>query len=428
MSPQPAHRPIGFRPGEIAALLNPGVISQHAEEAAFLWSLRNRAAGEAHYGLQDLAALDRRVEAHLVGLRAAGSMGWTQCLAALERESPGEVFAVGVLAFGTGDRDRMRQALFAGCVSPQLERGLISALGWLSQETVWPWLQLLLGSKAPEHQAIGLAACTLHRHDPGTALTTALRAEDVNLRARALRAAGTLKRHDLLDALREHLIDREPAVAFWAAWACVLLGGRDAVAHLIPFAASAGPFRIRALQLCLRVMPVSDARSWISALASRGESPGLTAVASGILGDPASVPWLIQKMESPVLARLAGEAFSNITGLDLARHDLVLKDAPEAVEPDEVMALDHETNLQWPSAKLVASWWESNHASFRAGHRYLCGKPLDRASATAVLLNGRQRQRAAAALELACADPRQVYVDVRERGDRQHRRLSQWIS
>jgi len=47
------------------------IVSQHAEEAAFLWLLRSNATGAAHYSLKDLAKLDGRVEAHLDGLRVA---------------------------------------------------------------------------------------------------------------------------------------------------------------------------------------------------------------------------------------------------------------------------------------------------------------------------------------------------------------------
>lgn len=51
------------------------IVSQHAEEAAFLWLLRDRAVYAPHYSLADLSELDDRVEAHLDGLRIAGDAG-----------------------------------------------------------------------------------------------------------------------------------------------------------------------------------------------------------------------------------------------------------------------------------------------------------------------------------------------------------------
>jgi hypothetical protein len=54
----------------------PTIIEQHAEEAAFLWLLRDAAVRAPHYSLKNLADLDNRVEAHLDGLRIAGLEGW----------------------------------------------------------------------------------------------------------------------------------------------------------------------------------------------------------------------------------------------------------------------------------------------------------------------------------------------------------------
>src|SRR6266545_7759308 len=98
MSLRALQRPIGFAPSEISTLVNNNVIVQHAEETAFLWTLRRRAIGEPHYALKDLAALDDRVEAHLDGLRIAGAGGWEICKANLVNEGAGEVFAVAGLA------------------------------------------------------------------------------------------------------------------------------------------------------------------------------------------------------------------------------------------------------------------------------------------------------------------------------------------
>lgn len=73
------------------------IVSQHAEEAAFLWLLRSNAVSAPHYSLKDLAKLDGRVEAHLDGLRVAGEPGWELCKAGLGNEENGEVFAASVM-------------------------------------------------------------------------------------------------------------------------------------------------------------------------------------------------------------------------------------------------------------------------------------------------------------------------------------------
>jgi len=429
----PLGRPISFLPGDIAALIHDEVVAQHVEEAAFLWTLRHRAADDAHYRLDDLAALDRRVEAHLSGLRAAGDVGWNMCRTALEDAGPGQVFAMGVLAFDAGDRRRMHDALLAACASPGLRCGLVAALGWLPYARIAPWLQLLLASKASEHRWIGISAAAAHRHDPGRVLPDALEADDAFVRARALRAAGELKRVDLAAQIHAHLRDEDPAARFWAAWSAVLLlRDRAAVEALKQATEAADAFSIPALQLVLRVMPAADAKAWIRTLTTRSEQPRLTISATGTFGDPAAVPWLIEQMKRPELARLAGEAFSQITGADLAYLDLD-QDPPaplaQAVPGDDgLVPLDNDTNLPWPDPFKVVRWWKRNRAGFSAGSRYLCGQAVHPSTLATVLLKGRQRQRAAAALEWACTGPAQAFVEIRERGDRQKQRLSQWIS
>src|SRR5436309_2753626 len=108
------------------------VVSQHAEEAAFLWLLRDTAVGAPHYKLWELAKLDDRVEAHINGLRVAGKPGWEITQTALvDIGEAGEVFAAGVLAFESGVPERIQQVIEVGTATLEAARGLISALGWL---------------------------------------------------------------------------------------------------------------------------------------------------------------------------------------------------------------------------------------------------------------------------------------------------------
>jgi uncharacterized protein (TIGR02270 family) len=413
-------------------MVNRDVIAQHAEEAAFLWAQRRRAVGEPHYSLRDLAALDRRVEARLSALRAAGDAGWEFCKAGLIYGGPAEVFSVAVLAFGAGNRDRMREALGAGCASSKLHPGLVSALGWLDYAAVSEWLRRLVEAKGAVHRTVGIAGCAIHREDPGVALGSAVDDADPVLRARALRCVGEIKRRDLLEPVRNHLQDENGACRFWAAWTATLLGSPAGVPILMDFVEENGAYAERALRLALRAVELADSRRWVSSLAREPRLSRLIVISAGTIGDPVSVPWLITKMESPQLARLAGEAFTMITGVDLDYQDLSQVEPPGTggsnALADAVSPLDYESNLAWPCAPLVAKWWGKRQQSFSDGTRYLGGKPLTRQSAIEVLVGGKQRQRAAAALELALLNPEDMLFEVRSRGSRQQDRLEKSIS
>jgi len=49
MSEAARQRPIWFSPEEISNLVNEDIVHQHAEEAAFLWILRDRVVGVPQY-------------------------------------------------------------------------------------------------------------------------------------------------------------------------------------------------------------------------------------------------------------------------------------------------------------------------------------------------------------------------------------------
>ena len=144
-----------------------------------------------------LAELDRRVEAHVDGLCIAGEAGWEICKEQLAWEEPGEVFAAAVLAFEIGREEYINEVLETGTQSLELACGVISALGWLTNEQAQPHIQTLYTSDDPTRQRIGIAATAVHRHDLGERLNEAICASEPIVRARALRAVGELGRSDL---------------------------------------------------------------------------------------------------------------------------------------------------------------------------------------------------------------------------------------
>ena len=100
-------------------LVIPAVLSRHAEEAAFLWLLRDRAVARPQYTLDTLAELDQRVEAHLDGLRVAGEIGAHLTNDQfLEFPEPGEAFTAALLALEVASADTIQVLFEAAEVSP----------------------------------------------------------------------------------------------------------------------------------------------------------------------------------------------------------------------------------------------------------------------------------------------------------------------
>ena len=380
------------------------IVDQHAEEAAFLWLLRDQAVDAPHYDRQDLARLEERVEAHLDGLRVAGEAGRRTALAMLEANpEPGELFAASVLALEAADRQHLAPLLELAEAEPEARRGLLGAIGWVPTATLRPLVQTWLDSALAFERFLGLVACSHHRVDPSARLARWLTDSDPLVAARAARLAGELGRDDLSPALMASK-DAGEAAAAWRAWSLGLLGESSALPELERLAeAGFAP----ALQVALRAMPAARAKSWLRQLNGDPAQSRLVVEGLGIIGDPQAVPWLIGRMTDPYLARLAGESVSLITGVDLAYDDLD-GDAPEGYQPgptpdpaDDDTAMDQDEDLPWPDPELLEAWWEKNAGCFTAGTRHLLGRPIDETACDAAWMGGFQRQRRAAAYELA---------------------------
>jgi uncharacterized protein (TIGR02270 family) len=426
----------GFSPNDTSTFIIEWVVEQHAEEAAFLWTTRDWAVRSSNYSLKDLSGLDERVEAHLDGLRVAGQFGWQLCEQALDKEEPGRVFAAGVLAFDSGDIGRIHRVLETAYLLPELERELISALGWLSYSKVERYIQEFLGSERPELRRIGIAASAVHRRDPGQPLIQALNNPDPRLRSWALKACAEVGKTRVLPEILPSVSDPDDSCRFFAAWSAARLGDRSpgVLNVLCEIATGHTRYAERALGMALRVMDLHQAKAWHRQFRRDPAQLRTAAVADGIIGDADAVEYLIDLMNIPAIARVAGEAFAMITGVDLSDEHLN-GDKPDDFEvgptedpADENVAMDPDENLPWPVPALVVKWWNQHRAKFRADRRYFKGKEITVQSLRELLIDGNQPERAAAALELALREPTQPLFEVRARGVFQLEELKRWNS
>jgi uncharacterized protein (TIGR02270 family) len=362
--------------------------------------------------LLHLGRLDERLAAHLDGVAVAGDFGARVADAALESPGVGEVFVATVGAIQTGNSASLDKLFSLVEALPEAEKGLTSAFGWASAETLKGTVRGLLSGAAPFRQRVGITACAMHGVDPGAVLSVAISSQDAPLRARALRCASEVGRRDLLATCAEHLKDEDPECVFWAASSATLLSNHGAaVDSLRSLCLLPGPRRERALQLLLKILNNEDAHAMLKALAPNPATQRTLIQGTGIAGDPFYVPWLIKQMADEKTTRLAGEAFSFITGLDLTYLDLDRK-LPDGVElgptdnpEDEDVAMDADDSLPWPDPVKIQKWWDANKHRFQPGTRYFMGEPVNIENCKHVLRDGYQRQRIAAALYLSLLQP-----------------------
>jgi uncharacterized protein (TIGR02270 family) len=388
------------------------LVSQYADNTAFLWSRRDRATHAANTNLSDLAEIDERLAAHIEGLHVSGISGWHHCEKALESQEPGETFAAAVLALETCDSKRMEKVLASVERAPETMSGLTSALGWVDPAALKATVSSLLRSQSPLQRRVALAACAMHRVDPG--LASARRLEDPSplARSRALRAVGELGQVELLATCVGALADKDPECQFWAGWSSVMLGDRgEALDALSRPRIDNSALRLRSYQLTVQAMGVTASHEWLKKLASDRKKLRLLIQSCGIAGNAEYVPWLIDHIADEKSARLAGEAFCLVTGADLSKIKLD-RPQPENFEsgpndnPDDPnVDMDPDEGLPWPDPDKIEKWWAANASRFHKGTRYFMGAPVTREHCIDVLKNGYQRQRILAAHYLCLLDP-----------------------
>jgi uncharacterized protein (TIGR02270 family) len=293
-------------------------VAQWVDEAALLWLRREHLFGEPHWHLPDLLARDRQLQARLDSLLAVDQSAWRICERELSWEEPGELFPATILAVANNTPQRMSRVLDYAARHYELARPVVSALSWIPLESVVDLLEDWLTSRDALLVHIALAAAIGHRQIPVSALSQAICAEDTALCARAVRGVGEMGCLELLPQVSELLEDRREDVAYEAAWTCALRGHQEWAAEKLWQIVRTGSCKAaRAAAVVTRVAPMQRTAVRLQRLGDRAPLQRTALIGAAALGSPILVDWLITRLEFQATARLAGEAISTITGLDL---------------------------------------------------------------------------------------------------------------
>jgi uncharacterized protein (TIGR02270 family) len=415
-----------------SARIVPDIVVQHVEEAIALHSVRTALTSAPHVKLHHLDRFDRRLDAHLDGLTLAGDYGRRLCDSALEDARASVLFVATVRAIEEDKEGRFERLLSVLEATPQVRAGAISAFGWVAGDRLKGKVAALLDSPSWIRRYIGVAACSVHRVSPRLGERNWRDEESSAVRARVARCIGMLGRRELVPECLTMLNADDPAIRFWAAWSAVMAGDRNrALAELRSTAVRPGAERTLALRLWLQGVATGEANALLQAIRNGAHTPALLIESAGVVGDPAYVPWLIRQMADEQTARRSGEAFSLITGADLALFDLERK-PPENFEsgpnddPDDPnVEMDPDDGLPWPDSDRVQKWWDANKHRFQPGQRYFMGAPLTREHCIDVLKNGYQRQRILAAHYLCLLNPGTPLFNTSAPAWRQHKLLAE---
>ncbi len=405
------------------------VLAQHADEAPFLWLLRDQLTRMPGVGLYDLVKVDRRLRHNLDGLHLAGQKGLDACLEALETGEAGECFTAFAVLLDHDDQSKLFTLIDLVYEDPERSRAISSALAWISFDKVKSFLQKLIMSEDLNLSRLGLSGFALHRKDPGQQLNTLAARETSPGLARVLKASGELGRMDMLPILQNHISDQNDACRFWAAWSSAVLGDEHACNQLKYFVEQSQKHTDLAIRtLFLRANPI-EAREYQKNLRNNNATQRSAVMAAGVMGDPTLIPWLIDKTQEPELARTAAAAISTITGLDPSKEKCEgqcpegFSTGPSEDPNDDDVSLDPDEHLPWPDTKSMHAWWMRNKSKYRGNVRYLLGRPFSAEHFINVLLQADQHQRSIAVLTHGMNNPGQPLFEIRAPGFYQYHLL-----
>ncbi|QQR45260.1 TIGR02270 family protein [Myxococcus xanthus] len=386
------------------------VLEEHLSEAAFLWAQWERANVAANYTLDEAAELETRLLAHLDGLVTAGTSA-TAFLApkVQESEDPGEAFSAAWALLSLAPsfvleamKARATDAPFA--VQFAMTRALELGEAAVVEPALAPWLNtaesiplsLALNALGFRGRISVDRALQLLGHPDGVVVAAALRALRPSPKHHAPKELGRL------------LVDSRPVVRWAAIMAGLLFGLRDAWDACEQDAITAqGAPRRTAWGL---LAAAGDAR-FLARLLASAESESSREDALWALGFSGRIPAAESCMRwmegTPRVARLAGEAFSAITGLRLEGAYALAEPEPEdALPPLEEESLDADLSLRaedalpLPAAEEIGRWWATGQTAFHTDARYLEGRGFTGLALLDALEHGPMRRRQMHALEL----------------------------
>lgn len=359
-------------------------MEESLDEAAFLWTQWERALVSPDYTLPEVAALEERLRARLDLLVLGGDpVGKRLLRPALECEEQERISAA-ALALLMEESDDAVELLLSGALNgaePQ-RAAICRALEVCDRKEVEARLMPLLQQGAPAVRASLLDVLTARRARPDCSLERLFALGAPPLQVAVLRAVGRVPIQVAPSLLDEGLRSSEPSVRDAALEAGLVLGHRSAWTACVDLVSrhdSTSGFAMLLLAL-------GGSADEFQRLLGMLSVPGLrrdALWALGFSGRRAAAEACLSWMRDDSLSRLAGEAFSAITGLAL-EGEFALKEPLASEEPialeDEDLDADLVPSLDEllprPNAEAVERWWQQARLQLESGTRYSGGKPL----------------------------------------------------
>jgi uncharacterized protein (TIGR02270 family) len=156
------------------------------------------------------------------------------------------------------------------------------------------------------------------------------------------------------------------------------------------------PFSSEALKLLCLTLASGPLHDFLGNFEQRTDNKLPLIQAAGWSGNPDYVPLLLSLMTDDATGRQAGEAFRQITGLNIDEQFA-------KAEPDN--GKRSNPTYPMPHAENVSQWWQDNKERFAGHKRLLLGQPITSGWLLEMLYNAEQAHRELAALHYSLLQP-----------------------
>lgn len=410
-NPEMAHFTVGTRSEALDLESDQVALNGCLEDAEFLWLQRELAVRAPNYGPQQLHDLDESLAAQIDVLRD-DYFGSSPSLAEVLAELNDTVSFPSLVVRLHGDVTNFHLGANDQPWSADDVAIWIAALAWLPLSEAGPVIGRLIREESPAMQRAGIASVSHHRAASVEMLADKMTHDSRDVAAAAFRGAGECGHDGLLAQCIGHVEDPRASVRYRAATASVLLGDRGlGLECLSEIGVSRGPHQSAALRAALQATDVTRGHELLALLSESAVGKRLRIIGTGYVGDTRYVPWLIDQMSRPEVARIAAEAFVHLTGADFNLDQLEamppddFEDGPTDDPDDDNVELPEDIALPWPDVEHIKAWWMEHRDELPAGEKRFLGKSITSDHCKHVLRTGFQRQRRIAARYLCLLEP-----------------------
>ncbi|ATB51044.1 TIGR02270 family protein [Corallococcus macrosporus] len=382
------------------------VLEEYLDAAEFRWLQWERALEAPDFTLEETAEREERLLAYLEGLEDADALD-TVVRPAFDAEEAPRVSAATHALLALGEVDEVLVRL-RGVVAPA-RAAILRAVEVSEAAGLGARLLELLKLEDEALRAGVLEALAFRQEAPTEVLARFLTHEEPRARIAALRAGLPLPEEAVRRHLPALLDSAHPGIRAAAMEAGLASGVRMAWESCRKEVQAPRAHAREAMVLLALGGDEAEATLLVDLLAS-AELRADALWALGFSGRVAAMEACVRYLSVPEVARLAGEAFSAMTGLRLEDAFALSPGetpggAPAPPEEEESLDADltprPEDDLPWPDVAAVKDWWARNQTRFAKGTRYLLGQPFSGPVLVEALASSPMRRRPVLARELA---------------------------